>query len=70
VPESEKGNGRPSYHLSQGVVNLVAMVVVLVWATGFVADILIEKYVPPSEVHLALMVVLGGVFGAQFLRKP
>lgn len=50
--------------------NVVALVVALVWATSFVADIIITDYTPPNEVHLALMVVLGGVFGAQFLRKP
>lgn len=57
------------YHLSQGVVNAVALVVAVVWATSFVADILVKTYTPPNEVHLALMVVLGGVFGSQFIRR-
>lgn len=62
-------NGNRPYKLSQSVVNAVAVVVTVVWGISFVADILIPAYTPPTNVHMALMVVLGGVFGSQFIRK-
>lgn len=63
------GNGNRTYRLSQSVVNAVAVVVTVVWGISFVADILIPAYTPPTNVHMALMVVLGGVFGSQFIKR-
>lgn len=62
------GNKLP-YRLSQNVVNAVAVVVTVVWGISFIADILIPDYSPPTNVHMALMVVLGGVFGSQFVKR-
>jgi len=63
------GNGKAPYRLSQNVVNAVAVVVTIVWAVSFTADILVPEYEPPTNVHMALMVVLGGVFGSQFVKR-
>jgi hypothetical protein len=63
------GDQKPGYRLSQSVVNAVALVIVAMWAASFLADIFIRAYVPPTQIHLALMVVLGGVFGSQFLQR-
>lgn len=68
-PPSIHHNDKPGYRLSQSVVNAVAIVVTIVWGISFVADILIPDYIPPTNVHMALMVVLGGVFGSQFIKR-
>lgn len=62
------GTGDHRYRLSPGVVNAVAVTVTAVWALSFAADVIIAAYTPPTSIHLALMVVLGGVFGSQIRR--
>jgi hypothetical protein len=69
TPTSSNGNGNKPYRLSQQVVNTVAIVVTIVWGISFIADILVPGYDPPTNVHMALMVVLGGVFGSQFVKR-
>jgi hypothetical protein len=69
APAVPSNGNKSAYRLSQSVVNAVAVVVTIVWGISFVADILIPDYVPPTNVHMALMVVLGGVFGSQFIKR-
>jgi hypothetical protein len=69
IPQRNNNNVKAPYRLSQQVVNAVAIVVTAVWGVSFIADILVPDYTPPTNVHMALMVVLGGVFGSQFVRR-
>lgn len=55
--------------LSPVVVNGIAVVVTMVWAVSFVADIVSKDYAPPAGIHLAFMLVLGSIFGAQLISK-
>lgn len=54
--------------LSPLVVNIIAIVVTVIWATSFIADILVESYQPPTSIHVAFMVILGGIFGVQIAQ--
>lgn len=56
--------------LSPGVVNAIAAVVTGMWALSFVADIVIADYTPPTNIHVAFMLIVGAVFGSQFVRRP
>lgn len=70
---AENGNGGNGGmpKLSPKVVNAIALVVTIVWAITFMADIALEAYNPPGGIHAALMLVLGGVFGSQLVKgKP
>lgn len=48
------------------VVTIIATVVIVVWAMSQAASIFVPDYEPPAEIHLAVMLVLGALFG---LRK-
>lgn len=54
--------------LSPLAVNAIALVVTFIWAISFLADILVADYSPPGAIHLAFMVVLGSIFGAQIVQ--
>lgn len=43
----------------------IAALVIVVWGLVQVADIFVQDYQPPSEIHLAVMLVLGAVYGAR-----
>lgn len=45
----------------------IALVVTTVWALSFVADIFITGYDPSPFIHLAMMTVVGAIFGKNFL---
>lgn len=47
----------------------IALVVTVVWAASFVADLLVPTYDPPTELHAAMLMVVGGIFGVQAIRK-
>jgi hypothetical protein len=47
----------------------LAIVVTLVWSASFIADIAMESYDPSPLIHLAMMAILGAVFGLQIKRK-
>lgn len=51
------------------MVNSIAAVVTCVWALSFLADIVIDEYSPPTNVHMAFMLIVGAVFGSQFVRR-
>lgn len=53
--------------LKPEIVNGIAIVVTVIWAASFVADFLIPTYSPPATIHAAFMLIVGAVFGSQFL---
>ncbi len=53
--------------VSQSIVNAIAVVVTMVWALSFGADLFVEEYEPPVAVHAAFMIVLGSIYGLQQL---
>jgi hypothetical protein len=60
--------GRSPYRPSVAVLNTLAVIVTVVWAVSFSVDIAVRDYDPPTNVHTAFLVLLGVVFGGQFLR--
>ncbi len=54
--------------LSPVVINGIAVSVTGIWATSFLADILVKSYEPPGAIHVAFMMILGGVFGIQIIN--
>lgn len=66
-PSNGAPNGR--VRLSPTVVNSIAAVVTCVWALSFLADIVVDEYSPPTNVHMAFMLIVGAVFGSQFVRR-
>ena len=55
--------------LDKRIVNGIAILVSLVWAISFVADILITGYDPSPFIHLAMMTVVGAAVGHGFIRS-
>jgi hypothetical protein len=51
------------------IVNGIAILVSLVWAISFVADILIAGYDPSPFIHLAMMTIVGAAVGRGFIRN-
>lgn len=52
--------------IPRGAVTAIAGVVIAVWGVAQVADAFVDGYDAPAEIHLAVMLVLGALFG---LRK-
>jgi len=46
------------------LMNIVLVVVTLVWAGSFAADVFVPNYQPPLEIHSIFMAIVGGVFVA------
>ena len=44
------------------LMNIVLVVVTLVWAGSFAADVFVPDYQPPLEIHSVFMAIVGGVF--------
>ncbi len=63
TPSNPKGS-----LLSPFVTNGIAVSVTIIWSVSFVADILVKTYDPPGAIHVAFMVILGGVFGLQIFN--
>ena len=47
----------------------IAITVTVVWATSFIADIFIPGYDPSPFIHLAMMTVVGAIFGKNFFMN-
>lgn len=47
----------------------LAVVITVVWAVSFVADLLIPDYDPPSSVGTAMLLVAGALFGEGVVRQ-
>lgn len=54
---------RPMRVVDTRVVNAIAIIVTLVWAVTFLADIGLKEYQPPAGINVAFMLVLGAIFG-------
>lgn len=66
--EMINGNGnRPP--LSPIVSTAIAIVVTIVWATSFLADIIVKDYDPNPLVHFIMLAVVGAAFGHSVLRN-
>lgn len=48
---------------------LVMGVVTGIWALSFIADIAIGDYSPSPFIHMAMMAILGALFGKEVLGK-
>lgn len=49
--------------------NIVILVITLVWAISFIADIVVEKYTPSPFLHMIMMGIVGALFGKRVLGK-
>lgn len=47
----------------------LAIVVTTVWSLSMAMDAINAGYDPPAGIHAALMVVLGGIFGARLAGR-
>lgn len=55
--------------MSQAVTTWLACLVSVVWAVSMIVNVIQPGYIPPAGIHGALMLVLGGVFGARMIGK-
>lgn len=55
--------------MTQGVTTWLAILVSTIWAVSMVINVVQPGYVPPAGIHGALMLVLGGVFGARMVGR-
>lgn len=53
--------------LSPWVINGIAVVVTIIWATSFVVDMLSTEYSPPVGIHVVFTTVVGSIFGYQLV---
>lgn len=47
---------------------LVAGTVTLLWAVSMIVDMVNPMYDPPSGIHSLMLVVAGGIFGAEAIK--
>jgi hypothetical protein len=47
----------------------LAVLVALIWAGSLMLDAVNREYEPPAAIHGALMLVLGGTFGARVVKN-
>lgn len=60
-------NGRRPF--SASIANGIAMVVTLVWAASFAADVLVADYDPNPLIHTIMLAVVGGAVGHSILKN-
>lgn len=58
-----------SSDLSPYVINGIAIIVTIVWAGSFVADVSLDHYNPPSQIHMVMLAIVGSIFGFQFVHR-
>ena len=61
----KKHKPKLAYH----VVNGIAVVVTLVWAASFIADVLMSTYNPPAQIHMVMLGIVGSIFGFQIVHR-
>lgn len=66
VPDKEKEVAQ-NKGVTPLVQNGIAVVITLVWASSFVADILSAEYSPPAGLHIVFTTVVGSIFGYQLV---
>ena len=57
MPTTEDGQDRPS--ISAKAMDMVVIIVSLVWAASFMADIWVVGYEPPTGLHQVMMLLIG-----------
>ena len=69
--DEDEGASTPGPQRSDAKLRLwVAVVVTVVWACSFVADVVPSlNYNPAQAIHGAMLVVVGGLFGAELRRR-
>ena len=55
--------------MGKWAINGIIAVVTTVWAITIIASIVKPNYNPPPTVHLAMMAIVGALFGRQVLGK-
>lgn len=64
------GAGSGLVDLNPRTVNIIALTITFVWATSFLADIILkEAYDPSPYVHLIMMSLVGSALSRNFLKK-
>jgi uncharacterized membrane protein YeaQ/YmgE (transglycosylase-associated protein family) len=67
---AEVANGRNGKSpISQPIANGIAIVITVVWAASFIADIFIKDYDPSPFVHFIMLGVAGAIFGHSFFKS-
>lgn len=54
--------------MDKKVSNAIAIIITFVWASSFIADILIVEYSPSPFVHMIMMGLAGAIFGQGFIK--
>lgn len=49
--------------------SFIIAVITLVWSANFIAPLFIDKYEPPTEIHIVFMAVMAAVIGAPEKKK-
>lgn len=57
MPMTDDGQDRPS--ISARAMDMVVIIVALVWAASFMADIWVVGYEPPTGLHQVMMLLIG-----------
>lgn len=61
------GNGRRPFAAS--IANAIAMVVTVVWAASFAADVFVPEYDPNPLIHTIMLAVVGGAVGHSIMKN-
>lgn len=69
ILNSIEGNDKGSSELSPYVINAIAIIVTLVWAGSFIADVTVSGYNPPSQIHVVMLGIVGSIFGFQIVHR-
>lgn len=54
--------------LSEGVTNVIALVVTAVWGIGYLADIIVARYDAPAGLSTVFLAMIGTMFGSNLLN--
>lgn len=66
----EKMDSKADSHiLTPYVINGIAIVVTIVWAASFVADVSLGRYNPPGQIHMVMLGIVGSIFGFQIVHR-
>lgn len=58
----------PARRLSEGATNVIALTITGVWGMGYLADILLPRYDPPSQGSTIVLAMIGALFGSNLLN--
>lgn len=67
--DQEVINGPNKGPISPIVSTAIAIVVTIVWAASFLADIVVKDYDPNPLVHFVMLAVVGAAFGHSVLKN-